>query len=94
VEAAYTGAEIIGDLRESLIKLAEDSGLELLRLLDLRQRTDSLSARSPGEDLADLEPDEVFRRRLEAAEVPAADRAALWAAYGEIRADMDAARTF
>ena len=91
VEAAYTGAEVIGDLRESLTRLAGEAGLELLRLLDVRKRTDWLSARSPAEDLAALEPDEVFRRRLEAAGVPEADRAGLWAAYGEIMATMDEA---
>jgi len=88
VEAAYTGAEIIGDLRESLTRLAEEAGLELLRLMDTHRRADWLSARSPAEDLAALEPDEVFRRRLETAGVPEADRAALWAAYGEIMADI------
>ena len=88
VEAAYTGAEVLGDLRESLARLAGEAGLELLRLLDVRRRTDWLEARSPAEDLAALEPDEVFRRRLEAAGVPEADRAGLWAAYGEIMADL------
>ena len=88
VEAAYTGAEVIGDLRENLSRLAGEAGLELLRLLDVRRRTDWLSARSPAEDLADLEPDEIFRRRLEAAGIPEADRGGLWAAYGEIRADL------
>jgi exonuclease SbcD len=88
VEAAYTGAEVIGDLRESLARLAGEAGLELLRLLDVHRRTDWLSARSPAEDLAALDPDEVFRRRLEAAEVPEADRPGLWAAYGEIMADL------
>jgi exonuclease SbcD len=88
VEAAYTGAEIIGDLRESLTRLAGEAGLELLRLTDFKRRADWLAAAAPGEDLAALEPDEVFRRRLETAGVPEADRAGLWAAYGEIRADL------
>jgi exonuclease SbcD len=88
VEAAYTGAEIIGDLRESLTRLAGEAGLELLRLLDVQRRADWLSASSPGEDLAALEPDEVFRRRLETAGVPEADRPGLWATYGEIMADL------
>jgi hypothetical protein len=88
VEAAHTGAEVIGDLRENLARLAGEAGLELLRVLDLRQRTDWLSAGSPAEDLAGLEPDEVFRRRLDAAGVLEADRAGLWAAYGEIRKDL------
>ena len=88
VEAAYTGGEVIGDLRESLSRLAGEAGLELLRLMDVRRRTDWLSARSPAEDLAALEPDEIFRRRLEAAGIPEADRDGLWAAYGEIRADL------
>ena len=85
VEAAYTGTEIMGDLREGLGRLAGEAGVELLRLLDVPRREAWLSARAPDEDLADLEPDEVFRRRLEAAGVPEADRAGLWAAYGEIR---------
>jgi exonuclease SbcD len=88
VEAAYTGDEIVGDLRENLSRLAGEAGLELLRLMDVRRRTDWLSARSPAEDLAALEPDEIFSRRLEAAGIPEADRDGLWAAYGEIRADL------
>jgi len=85
VEAAYSGAKAIGDLRENLTRLAGEAGVELLRLLDIPRRAAWLSAGTPGEDLMTLEPDEVFRRRLEATEVPEADRPSLWAAYGEIR---------
>lgn len=70
VEVEYTGDEAPGDLRSRLEKLAQGSGVDILRVLDRRTKGPLVLHRAaPLENLEDLRPEEVFERRLDAGTV-------------------------
>ncbi len=85
LEIDYTGADILGDLKERLEARVARSGLEILRLRNHQIVDRVLGVLNPGETLDVLDNDEIFRRCLEAREVPEDQRPELLAAYAELR---------
>lgn len=92
LEIDYTGAEIIGDLKERLAEKTARSGLEILRLRNHQIVDRVLGILNPGETLDVLDEDEVFRRCLDARDVPEAERPELLAAYAELRLSAEEER--
>ncbi|UQZ89329.1 exonuclease sbcCD subunit D [Deltaproteobacteria bacterium Smac51] len=84
LEVEYTGAELIGDLRERLWELTEGGRLEILRIRNQRLVSRVLEGLGEGESLADLNEAEVFQRCLDQNSVIEEERAELLTAYGEI----------
>lgn len=84
LEVEYEGAEIIGDLRERIAGLTAGSALEVLRIRDARLTARALASDRDGEALEELDELEVFRRCLQAHQMPEEQRPELEAAYGEI----------
>lgn len=88
LEVVYEGQEVLGDLRERLDELVQDSPLEILRVKNRRAVERVLEATAPEETLDDLEPQEVFERCLKAEEVPAEQWEDLRGAYQEALASL------
>jgi exonuclease SbcD len=84
LDIVYEGDEVAGDLTSRLDEAVAGSGLEILRVRNSRVTARALGASADGETLDDLDVTEVFRRCLDAHEVPEERRPALMAAYGEI----------
>ncbi|HDZ09480.1 MAG TPA: exonuclease subunit SbcD [Pseudohongiella sp.] len=87
VEIIYTGADIVPDLREKLLEaLAEDTGglITLLRVKNQRITARTLHAQDTEQTLDDLSPQDVFRRCLDAHEVPDEQRPELLHLYQDI----------
>ena len=84
LEIVYEGDEVAGDLTRRLDEAVAGSGIEILRVRNNRVMERALGASPEGETLDDLEVTEVFRRCLDAHEVPEERRPALLEAYGEI----------
>ncbi len=83
LEVDYCGHEVIGDLRQQLELLLTGSRVELLRVKNsaLMQRT--LAQQASGEELADLDPFQVFERCLAAHHVPPEQQPQLQQTYRE-----------
>lgn len=88
LEVVYEGQEVLGDLRERLDELVQDSPLEILRVKNRRAVERVLEATAPEETLDDLEPQEVFERCLKAEEVPAEQWEDLRGVYQEALASL------
>lgn len=98
LDISYTGAEVVGNLRERLDEVLAGSALRVLRARNrsalaqsLRNEMDTAQnagAEAVQEDLIDLNVHEVFTRCLEAHKVPEEQRAELRSAYGEIVRDI------
>lgn len=88
LEVVYEGHEVLGDLRERLDELVQDSPLEILRVKNRRAVERVLEATAPEETLDDLEPQEVFERCLKAEEVPAEQWEDLRGVYQEALASL------
>jgi len=84
VEVTYDGAELLSDLRERLAEAVADSAVEILRIRNNRVVQRVLGRLREEETLDDLDPHDVFRRCLDAHEVPAPQRALLEGAYREV----------
>ena len=84
LEIVYEGDEIAGDLRERLDEAIEGTGIEILRIKNSRVLERAMSGMDADETLDDLEVTDVFKRCLEAHEVPEDQRPALLSAYQEI----------
>ena len=84
LEIEYTGKEIIHNLRETLDAAIENSSMEIRRVKNRRIMDRIMGRVSPDETLDDLDPEDVFTRCLDAAEVLPEDRKALSASYNEI----------
>lgn len=87
VEIIYTGDDIVPDLREQLLEaLADDSEglITLLRVKNQRISARTLQADEPEQTLDDLSPQDVFRRCLDAHEVPDEQRPELLHLYQDI----------
>lgn len=84
LEVIYDSTEPMGDLREQLNKAAAGSETEILRQRIADKSPPALKAEDLDEKLEDLDPGEVFRRRLDSKSVAADARPALIAAYNEI----------
>jgi len=83
LEVVYEGDELLGDLRERLDEAVEDTALEVLRVKNTRVIDRVLAQTLEEETLDDLDENDVFRRCLEANEVPEDQRPELFAAYRE-----------
>jgi exonuclease SbcD len=84
LEIVYEGGEIAGDLRARLDEAAAESGIEILRINNPRVLERALSGAGAGETLDDLDVTEVFKRCLQAHEVPEDQHPALLGAYREV----------
>ena len=84
LEISYCGLEPIPDLREKIDKLIEGTQLEPLRVTDDRNSQTILSQGDFSEDLAELQPIDIFKRCLELNNVPEDQRKELETAYEEI----------
>lgn len=87
VEIIYTGADIVPDLREQLLEVLVDDSeglITLLRVKNQRISARTLHADGPEQTLDDLSPQDVFRRCLDAHEVPEEQRPELLNLYQDI----------
>ena len=89
VEIIYEGAEIIGDLREKVDKAVAGTDIEVLRVRNKSQWDRELSLLGEGEALAELHPQEVFGRCLDAYEVEESQRPDLLRLHNEIVESLD-----
>ena len=88
LEIEYTGDDIVPGLQEICEGVLAGSDMELRRT---KRRTSidlGMSAAHEGEDLSDLDVEEVFIRRLDLGEVAAEVRAELMVSYNEIRQSL------
>lgn len=84
LEVDYTGAELMGDLRQQLEQLVEGTGLELLRIKNNRIMNLALCQSQTEENLGDLQPEEVFIRCMAARQVPDDQQKELLLTYQEL----------
>ena len=84
LEIEYTGAEIVGNLRELLDEAIDGTRMEIRRVKNKRIIDQVLKAIDDTDTLDDLDAFDVFQRRLDSAEIPEADRAEMLQAYGEV----------
>ena len=89
VEIMYEGAEIIGDLREKVDEAVAGTDIEVLRVGNKSQWDRELSLLGEGEALAELHPQEVFERCLDAYEVEETQRPDLQRMHNEIVDSLD-----
>ncbi|MDD4573221.1 MAG: exonuclease SbcCD subunit D C-terminal domain-containing protein [Sphaerochaeta sp.] len=84
LEIEYTGTDASGNLREQIEELLEGSSLVVTIIKNKRTNDQVLSAIHEHETLEDLDSSEVFKRCLDAAEIPEDERGELTASYNEI----------
>ena len=89
LEIEYTGADIIGNLRDLVEETVSDSSMEIRRIKNRRLVDRVISKTAVEETLDDLNVHDVFARCLEAFEVPAEDRSSLTDSYNEIIKSLD-----
>ncbi|MFA4916454.1 MAG: exonuclease SbcCD subunit D C-terminal domain-containing protein [Syntrophales bacterium] len=91
LEIIYEGDEIAGDLRTRLDEIVAGSGLEILLVKNSRTLERAMSGMNTDETLDDLDVTDVFKRCLEAQEIPEEQRPALLSAYREIIVSLNEA---
>jgi exonuclease SbcD len=84
LEIEYTGADLIGNLRERLDEALGDSPMEIRRIKNKRVMDRAMNAITEDEVLDDLDPGDVFARCLDASDTPDEDREELTVSYNEI----------
>ena len=84
LEIIYEGDEIAGDLRLRLDEAIAGTALEILLVKNNRTLEGVLIGMDTKETLDDLDVTDVFKRCLEAHDIPEEERPALLSAYGEI----------
>jgi exonuclease SbcD len=84
LEIVYEGGEIAGDLRARLDEAVAGSGIEILRIKNNRVLERALVGTGAEETLDDLDVTEVFKRCLQAHDVPEDQHPALLGAYREV----------
>ena len=84
LEIEFTGTELIGNLRESLEEITAATKMEIRRIRNAKMAEQTLNALHAGEDLNDLNTDEVFLRCLDTFHVPDEERDSLTQSYHEI----------
>lgn len=89
VEIIYEGEEIIGDLREKVDEAVAGTNIEVLRVGNKSQWDRELSLLGEGEALAELHPQEVFLRCLDAYEVEESQRPDLLRMHNEVVDSLD-----
>lgn len=89
LELIRDGGDMSDDPRARLEAEAERLGLEIIRIRDQTFRDLAMRAfENAGQDLADLEPEQVFEKLLDQAEIPEETRIELRATYAEVMAAM------
>lgn len=88
LEVVITGHAVTGHLRDQLDTALLGSTLEVLRIKYQRGHVLVMDNLADDETLDDLEPDDVFRRRLDAGAVPDEERAELMASYQQVIQDL------
>ncbi len=83
LEVIYEGDEVIGDLRECLDAAVSESGIEILRVKNNRIIDRVLGQIHDEETLDDLDVNDVFKRCLDAHQIPEGQRPELLRAYQE-----------
>ena len=84
LEIEYTGRDLVGDLREQLEDGLAGSAMEIRRIKNRRVIDRLIGGGGEEENLDDLDVGEVFRRRLDSAEIMGEERELLTTAYNEI----------
>lgn len=84
LEIEYTGKEVIANLREMLDEALSGSAMEIRRIKNRQVMDRVIRAISQDETLDDLDAHDVFKRCLDAYDVPEEDREGLTASYNEI----------
>lgn len=88
LEIEYTGASIIGNLRETMEEALVDSAMEIRRIKNKQIMDRVFHAIHENETLDDLDVTDVFQRCLDTFDVPTEDRPQLIGAYQEIVHDL------
>jgi exonuclease SbcD len=91
LEVVYEGDEIAASLQERLNEAISRSGMEILPVKKNRVLETAMKGKDVEETLEDLDVTDVFKRCLDAHEVPDDQRSALLNAYQEIIASMNEA---
>ena len=91
LEIVYDGDEIIGNLRERLDEVSKGTGMEILSVRNNQVLQSALSRMGKEESLDELDVTEVFKRCLEAHEVPKEQRPELLSAYKEVITSLNEA---
>ncbi|MFH0803319.1 MAG: exonuclease SbcCD subunit D C-terminal domain-containing protein [bacterium] len=91
LEIIYEGDEIAGDLSARLDEAVAGTGMEILRVKNNRIVERAIRGMDTEETLDDLDVTDVFKRCLEAHEVPEEQRPALLSAYQEIIVSLNEA---
>jgi exonuclease SbcD len=91
LEVVYEGDEIAASLQERLNEAISGSGMEILRVKNNRVLERAMKGKDVEETLEDLDVTDVFKRCLDAHEVPDDQRSALLNAYQEIIASLNEA---
>jgi exonuclease SbcD len=84
LEIEYTGSDASGNLREQIDELVQGTSMVVTIIKNKRTIDRVLNALYEHETLEDLDASEVFRRCLDAQEVPQEERIELTASYDEI----------
>ncbi len=88
LEIEYTGASVLGNLRERIEETLAGSDMEVRRIKNRRVMDRVISQATEQESLDDLSPSDVFLRCLEAFDIPPEDRKELIATHNEIVSEL------
>lgn len=91
LEIVYEGEAIAGNLSERLAEAIAGTGLEILVTKNNRVLERAMNMTAEAETLDDLDVTDVFKRCLEAHEVPEEQRQALLSAYQEVIVSLNEA---
>lgn len=84
LEIVYEGEDIAGSLRDRLDEAIAGTGIEILRVKNNRVLERAMSGMGTAETLDDLDVTDVFKRCLQAHDIPEDQRPALLSAYQEV----------
>ncbi len=84
VDVHYDGDRDLADLSGLVHEVVDDTCVSALRIHDHQRKSAVMLARTPDETLENLEPSEVFRRRLDASNVAPDDRTVLVGMFDEV----------
>jgi exonuclease SbcD len=91
LEVVYEGSEIASSLRTKLDEAVAGTAMEILRVKNTRVMEKALGAENREESLDDLDVTDVFRRCLDAHEIPREQCVVLMEAYREILVSLQEA---
>lgn len=89
LEVLYEGETVIDRLPDRLEDLIAGSSLEILRVQNRRLTEQVLRGAEQEADLAELDPEQVFRRCLELHQVPAGQQPELIDTYREVLVSLE-----